>query len=157
MSGGKKKAAEVERAAAARMRERDVEDAVRAIALRRTGTGWGTIARSLGRSQVEVEELARVGYEHLLGQQEPDLIRAEVEDRQDQIIRQANLDLASAEMTGEHRRLHEIGEHHEQRPATEPRRGDVERRLVGALAVVGLQHVHRLCGTTQLALAVGGQ
>ncbi|WP_103663104.1 hypothetical protein [Microbacterium sp. CJ77] len=97
---GKKKAGEIEKAAA-RMRERDVEDAVRAIALRRTGTGWGTIARSLGRTQVEVEELARVGYEHLLGQQDPDLIRAEVEDRQDQIIRQANIDLASAETIAE--------------------------------------------------------
>lgn len=82
-------------------RERDVEDAVRAIALRRTGTAWGTIAQQLGRSQVEVEELARVGYEHLLGQQDPDLIRAEVEDRQDQIIRQANIDLASAETIAE--------------------------------------------------------
>lgn len=100
MSGGKKKTAEIEKAAE-RMRQRDVEDAVRAIALRRTGTGWGTIARSLGRSQVEVEELARVGYEHLLGQQDPDVIRAEVEDRQDQIIRQANIDLASAETIAE--------------------------------------------------------
>lgn len=101
MAGGKKKAAEIERAAAERLRVRDVEDAVRAIALRRTGTGWGTIARELGRTQVEVEELARVGYEHLLGQQDPELIRAEVEDRQNQIIRQANLDMARAETIAE--------------------------------------------------------
>lgn len=92
---GKKKASEIEKAAE-RMRERDVEDAVRAIALRRTGTSWGAIAQQLGRSQVEIEELARAGYIHLLGQQEPDILRAEIEDRQDQIIRQANLDLATA-------------------------------------------------------------
>ncbi|GAA1913576.1 hypothetical protein GCM10009775_02810 [Microbacterium aoyamense] len=98
--GGKKKAAELERTAE-RMRERDVEDAIRAIALRRTGTGWGVIARQIGRTQVEVEELARAGYIELLGQQDPDLIRAEVEDRQDQIIRQANIDLASAETIAE--------------------------------------------------------
>ena len=91
---GKKKAAEVDRAAEAN--DRDVEDAIRAITLRRTGTSWGAIARQLGRTQIAVEELARVGYEQLLGQQDPDLIRAEVEDRQDQIIRQANIDLASA-------------------------------------------------------------
>lgn len=93
--GEKKKRAEIESAAEA-TRQRDIEDAIRAIALRRTGTSWGTIARQIGRTQVEVEELAKAGYEHLLGQQDPDVIRAEVEDRQDAIIRAANLDLATA-------------------------------------------------------------
>lgn len=100
MSGGKKKAVELERAAET-ARERDIEDAVRAIALRRTGTSWGAIARQLGRTQLEVEELAKAGYEHLLGQQDPEVLRAEVEDRYDMVIRQANIDLGLAETIAE--------------------------------------------------------
>jgi hypothetical protein len=76
--------------------ERRVEDAVRAIALRRTGHPWGQIARELGRSQVEVEELAKAGYEYLLGQQDPDVLRAEVEDRLDAVVRAANVELVAA-------------------------------------------------------------
>ncbi|MGB4777479.1 hypothetical protein [Microbacterium sp.] len=96
-----KKRAELAVAAEQIAAERQVEDALKAIALRRTGHPWGQIARTLGRSQVEVEELAKIGYEHLLGMQDPDVLRAEVEDRLDAIIRAANVELATVETFAE--------------------------------------------------------
>lgn len=101
--GGKKK--QVEQIAADNARERDIEDAIRAIAMRRTGTLWGEIAQQLGRSQIEVEALAKAGYEHLLGQQDAETLRAESEDRYDAVIRAANLDYALAETVSERNAL----------------------------------------------------
>ena len=91
---------EIERAAEANS-QRDYEDGIRAISLRRTGTPWGTIARQLGRSQIEIEELAKAGYKHLLGESDVDLLRAESEDRYEAIIRAANIDLGLAETVAE--------------------------------------------------------
>ena len=96
-----KKAAEVALVSEQIAAERMVEDALRAIALRRTGHPWGQIARELGRSLVETKELARVGYHELLGVQDVETLRAEVEDRYDAVIRAANVKLATAETIGE--------------------------------------------------------
>lgn len=76
--------------------DRAADDALRAISLRRTGHPWGQIAESLGRSIIEIQELVKVGYVQLLGQTDPDTLRAEVEDRYDSVLRQANIDLATA-------------------------------------------------------------
>lgn len=96
-----KKKAELALASEQIAAERAVEDALKAIALRRTGHQWGQIARTLGRSQVEVEELAKLGYEHLLGQQDPDVLRAEVEDRLDAVVRAAHVELGRVETFAE--------------------------------------------------------
>lgn len=85
--------------------EQMIELALRAIALRRTGNSWGTIAGQLGRSQIEVEALARQGYAHFLGQQDADTIRAEIEDRLDAIVRRVNVELATAETVMERNAL----------------------------------------------------
>lgn len=81
--------------------ERVIELSLRAIALRRTGHPWGSIAAQLGRSTLEVEALARQGYEHFLGQQDAATIRAEVEDRLDSVLRALNVELVSAETVAE--------------------------------------------------------
>lgn len=96
-----KKRAEVALASEQIAAERAVEDALKAIALRRTGHPWGQIARTLGRSQVEVEELAKLGYEHLLGMQNPEMLRAEVEDRLDAVVRAAHIELGRVETFAE--------------------------------------------------------
>lgn len=96
-----KKRAELALAAEQIGHDRAVEDALKAIALRRTGHPWGQIARTLGRSQVEVEELAKLGYEHLLGQLDPEVLRAEVEDRLDAVVRQAHIELGRVETFAE--------------------------------------------------------
>jgi len=81
--------------------ERVIELSLRAIALRRTGHPWGSIAAQLGRSTLEVEALARQGYEHFLGQQDAATIRAEVEDRLDSVLRALNVELVNAETVAE--------------------------------------------------------
>jgi hypothetical protein len=86
--------------------EQVIELALKAIALRRTGHSWGQIAGQLGRPMLEVEALAKRGYEHFLGQQDADTIRAEVEDRLDAVLRQANIDLAGAETVAERNALY---------------------------------------------------
>jgi hypothetical protein len=77
--------------------EQVIELSLKAIALRRTGHTWGTIAGQLGRSQVEVEALAKRGYEHFLGQQDAAAIRLEVEDKLDAIVRAVNVEMVTAE------------------------------------------------------------
>lgn len=86
--------------------ERIIELALKAIALRRTGHSWGQIAGQLGRPLLEVETLAKRGYEHFLGQQDADTLRAEVEDRLDAVLRQANIDLSGAETVAERNALY---------------------------------------------------
>ncbi|WP_194411415.1 hypothetical protein [Microbacterium cremeum] len=100
--GGKKKAAELERATVAAEVEADraVERALRAVVMRREGLSWGDIAHRLGVSQIEAEELARVAYARL-GEAEADQLRVEVEDRLDALVRKAHVDLAMTESQGE--------------------------------------------------------
>lgn len=83
-----------------------IELALKAISLRRTGHSWGTIASQLGRSPIEVEALARRGYEHFLGAQPVEMIRAESEDRIDAVIRGVHVDLAIAETAAERNSLY---------------------------------------------------
>lgn len=97
MAKGKRQAVET---AAAVEADRAVETAIRAIVLRREGHSWGDIAERLGRSQIEVEELARIGYARL-GEQAADELRVEVEDRIDAVVRKAHVDLALCESQGE--------------------------------------------------------
>lgn len=107
MSGGKKKAAELERANVAAEIEADraVERALRAVVLRREGMSWGDIAQRLGVSQVEAEELARVAYARL-GEQEAEQLRVEVEDRLDALVRKGHVDLAMTTSQGERTALY---------------------------------------------------
>lgn len=109
MAGGKKKAAEIERAAAAAEVEADraVERALRAVVMRREGMSWGDIAERLGVSQIEAEELARVAYARL-GEAEAEQLRVESEDRIDGIVRKAHVDLALAESQGERTALYRV-------------------------------------------------
>lgn len=109
MAGGKKKAAEVERAAAAAEVEADraVERALRAVVMRREGISWGDIADRLGISQIEAEELARVAYARL-GEAEAEQLRVESEDRIDGVVRRAHVDLALAESQGERTALYRV-------------------------------------------------
>ena len=86
--------------------EQVIELSLRAISLRRTGHSWGTIAQQLGRTAVDVQALARTGYEHFLGQQDAETIRAEVEDRLDSIVRQVNVELATADNVTERNALY---------------------------------------------------
>lgn len=85
--------------------EQMIELSLKAIALRRTGHSWGTIASQLGRTQIEVEALARQGYEHFLGAQPLEQVRAEVEDRLDSITRAVHVELVSAETVAERNAL----------------------------------------------------
>jgi hypothetical protein len=87
--------------------DRAVEAAVRAVVLRREGFTWGDIAERLGRSQVEVEELARVAYARL-GEAEAEQLRVEVEDRIDGIVRRAHVDLGMAATQGERTALYRV-------------------------------------------------
>lgn len=94
-------------AAAAVEADRAVERAVRAVVLRRQGVSWGDIADRLGVSQIEAQELARVAYARL-GESEADQLRVEVEDRIDEIVRRANLDIAVAKSQGERTALYRV-------------------------------------------------
>ncbi len=109
MSGGKKKAAEIERAAKAAEVEADraVEQALRAVVMRREGMSWGDIAERLGVSQIEAEEFARIAYARL-GEAEAEQLRVESEDRIDGIVRKAHVDLALAESQGERTALYRV-------------------------------------------------
>lgn len=91
-------AAEVEAA-------RRVENALRAIILRREGHSWGDVADRLSISIVEAQELARVAYARL-GEAEADQLRVEVEDRLDALVKKAHVDLALCESQGERTALY---------------------------------------------------
>ncbi len=76
-------------------RER-VEQAVRAVMMRREGLDYDDIATRLGVSRNEAAELARVGYGRL-AEQTADELRTEVEDRLNGLLRAAHVDLKLAE------------------------------------------------------------
>lgn len=109
MSGGKRKAAEIERAAAAAEIEADraVERALRAVVMRREGLSWGDIADRLGVSVIEAQEIARIAYARL-GEAEVEQLRVESEDRIDGIVRKAHVDLALAQSQGERTALYRV-------------------------------------------------
>lgn len=110
MSDDKKKKHEIEQAAktAADLEaERAVERAIRAVVMRRAGQDWGTIAERLGISQLEAQELARVAYARL-GEAEADQLRVEVEDRIDEVVRRAHIDLGMAATQGERTALYRV-------------------------------------------------
>lgn len=90
-----KKADDVEKARREVEADRLVEAALKAVSMRREGASWGDIADSLGRSIVEVQELAKVAYARL-GEQTVDALRAESEDKIDAVIRQAHFDLGTS-------------------------------------------------------------
>ncbi len=85
-------------------RER-VEQAVRAVMLRREGYDYDDIAVRLGVSATEAGELTRVGYGRLAAQT-ADELRTEVEDRLNGLLRSAHLDLKLAESQGERTALY---------------------------------------------------
>lgn len=85
-------------------RER-VEQAVRAVMLRREGYNYDDIAVRLGVSATEAAELARVGYGRL-AEQTADELRVEVEDRLNGLLKAAHLDLKLAETQGERTALY---------------------------------------------------
>lgn len=105
--GSKKRTAELERATAAAEVEADraVERALRAVVMRREGMTFGDIADRLGISQIEAEELARVAYARL-GEAEADHLRVEVEDRLDNLVRKAHVDLGMCDSQGERTALY---------------------------------------------------
>jgi len=76
-------------------RER-VELAVRAVMLRREGTDYPDIATTLRVSETEAREITRVGYGRL-AEQTADELRTEVEDRLNDLLRKAHLDLKLAD------------------------------------------------------------
>lgn len=76
------------------------EQAVRVVMLRREGFDYDDIATRVGVSSLEAAELARVGYGRL-AEQTADEVRVEVEDRINDIIRKAHLDLKLAESQNE--------------------------------------------------------
>lgn len=81
-------------------RQERVEQAVRAVVMRREGASYDDIALRLGISSLEAAEIARVGYARLSAQT-ADELRTEVEDRINEIVRKANLDLKLAESAAE--------------------------------------------------------
>lgn len=85
-------------------RER-VEQAVRAVMMRREGYDYDDIAVRLGVSATEAAELARVGYGRLEAQT-ADELRTEVEDRLNGLLRAAHLDLKLAESQAERTALY---------------------------------------------------
>lgn len=102
---GKKSNALAKTAAAEVEAERRVENALRAIILRREGHSWGDIADRLSITIVEAQELARVAYARL-GEAEADQLRVEVEDRLDALVKKAHVDLALASSQGERTALY---------------------------------------------------
>lgn len=103
--GGKKLSLEV--AAANIAADREVETALRAVVMRREGLSWGDIADRLGRTQIEIEELARVAYARL-GAASVEHLRVESEDKIDAVIRRAHLDLALCQSQGERTALYRV-------------------------------------------------
>jgi hypothetical protein len=85
--------------------DRAVENALRAVVMRREGQDWATIAERLGVSLIEAQELARVAYARL-GEAEAEQLRTEVEDRLDALVRKAHVDLALASSQGERTALY---------------------------------------------------
>lgn len=75
---------------------RRVEQAVRAVMLRREGHDYDAIALELRVSATEAAELTRVGYGRLAAQT-ADELRTEVEDRLNDLLRKAHLDLKLAD------------------------------------------------------------
>lgn len=84
-----------------------VEQAVRAVILRREGHDWDDIAVRIGVSSIEAQELARVGYQRL-SEQTANEVRVEVEDRINDVVRRANLDLKLAESAAERVALYRV-------------------------------------------------
>jgi hypothetical protein len=82
-----------------------VEQAVRAVMLRREGYDYDDIAVQLRVSAIEAAELTRVGYGRLAAQT-ADELRTEVEDRLNGLLRSAHLDLKLAESQGERTALY---------------------------------------------------
>jgi hypothetical protein len=82
-----------------------VEQAVRAVMLRREGYDYDDIAVQLRVSETEAHELTRVGYGRLAAQT-ADELRIEVEDRLNGLLRSAHLDLKLAESQGERTALY---------------------------------------------------
>jgi hypothetical protein len=102
-----KKTKELERAAASAEVEADraVERALRAVVMRREGLSWGDIAERLGVSQLEAEELGRIAYARL-GEAEAEVLRTEIEDRLDALVRKAHVDLGMTTSQGERTALY---------------------------------------------------
>jgi hypothetical protein len=73
-----------------------VEQAVRAVMMRREGYDYDAIALALRVSSAEAAELTRVGYGRLAAQT-ADELRTEVEDRFNDLLRRAHLDLKLAD------------------------------------------------------------
>lgn len=109
VSGGKRQAAEVERAKVAAEVEADraVEQALRVVVMRRDGASWGDIAERLGISQLEAEQLGAIAYARL-GAAEANQLRIEVEDRLDALVRKASVDLALAQNQAERTQLYRV-------------------------------------------------
>ncbi len=82
-----------------------VEQAVRAVMMRREGADYADIAVQLRVSETEAHELTRVGYGRLAAQT-ADELRTEVEDRLNGLLRSAHLDLKLAESQGERTALY---------------------------------------------------
>ncbi|WP_412160832.1 hypothetical protein [Curtobacterium flaccumfaciens] len=88
-------------------RQLRAEQAVQAVMLRREGFDYDDIAVRVGVSATEAAELARVGYGRL-AEQTADEVRTEVEDRINEVIRKANLDLKLADSQGERTALYRV-------------------------------------------------
>ncbi|GAB3410950.1 hypothetical protein GCM10027515_31890 [Schumannella luteola] len=73
-----------------------VEQAVRAVMMRREGADYADIATELRISEAEAAEITRVGYGRLAAQT-ADELRIEVEDRLNGLLRRAHLDLRFAD------------------------------------------------------------
>jgi hypothetical protein len=82
-----------------------VEQAVRAVMMRREGHDYADIAVQLRVSETEAAELTRVGYGRLAANT-ADELRTEVEDRFNGLLRSAHLDLKLAESQGERTALY---------------------------------------------------
>ncbi|MFC7430668.1 hypothetical protein [Agrococcus sp. GCM10030264] len=84
-----------------------VEQALRAVVMRREGYSYADIASRLGISTIEAQEVARVAYAQL-GEQTADELRVEVEDRLDEVIRKATRDLMLATSQTERTALYRV-------------------------------------------------
>jgi hypothetical protein len=84
------------------------EMALRAMVMRREGEAWQTIADRLGlNSTIEAQELAAMAY-RAMPAEDVDTLRAAAEDRIDNIIRQATIDLRMAESTQARAQLYRV-------------------------------------------------
>lgn len=104
---GKKKDAAALRAAEAAVSAADVavEQALRAVVMRREGMSYGDIADRLGIEQLQAEEYAKIGYQRL-GAAEAEQLRIEVEERLDALVRRAHLDIGLATVQSERTALY---------------------------------------------------